>query len=70
MSGKPAGPAADPAVAVVGSLNMDLVIRVPELPGPGESVSGRAAAACLRQGAQASLPTPSELDPLSEPSRP
>ena len=29
-----------PAVAVVGSLNMDLVIRVPELPGPGETVSG------------------------------
>jgi sugar/nucleoside kinase (ribokinase family) len=29
-----------------------------------------AAAACLRQGAQASLPTPSELDTLSEPSRP
>jgi ribokinase len=40
MSGQPAGPAADPAVAVVGSLNMDLVIRVPELPGPGETVSG------------------------------
>jgi ribokinase len=29
-----------------------------------------AAAACLRQGAQASLPTPSELDTLPEPSRP
>jgi ribokinase len=28
------------AVAVVGSLNMDLVVRVPELPGPGETVSG------------------------------
>jgi ribokinase len=28
------------AVAVVGSLNMDLVIRVPVLPGPGETVSG------------------------------
>jgi ribokinase len=40
MSGQPAGPAADPSVAVVGSLNMDLVIRVPELPGPGETVSG------------------------------
>jgi ribokinase len=132
MSGKPAGPAADPAVAVVGSLNMDLVIRVPELPRPGETAPGRAllaslqadgvdrsrvrvvggvpsgtafitvsedgenqivlgpganshltgadvaaqravrvaAAACLRQGAQASLPTPSELDTLSEPSPP
>jgi ribokinase len=40
MSTAPAGPAAAPAVAVVGSLNMDLVIRVPELPGPGETVSG------------------------------
>ena len=28
------------SVAVVGSLNLDLVIRVPELPGPGETVSG------------------------------
>jgi ribokinase len=36
MTGRPAAP----AVAVVGSLNMDLVIRVPELPGPGETVSG------------------------------
>jgi ribokinase len=33
-------PRAGPAVAVVGSLNLDLVIRVPELPGPGETVSG------------------------------
>jgi ribokinase len=40
MTGQPAGPAAALAVAVVGSLNMDLVIRVPELPGPGETVSG------------------------------
>jgi ribokinase len=37
MTGQPAGAL---AVAVVGSLNMDLVIRVPELPGPGETVSG------------------------------
>jgi ribokinase len=29
-----------PAVAVVGSLNLDLVVRVPWLPGPGETVSG------------------------------
>ena len=57
MSGKPAGPAADPAVEVVGSLHMERAVRV-------------AAAACLRKGAQASLPTPSELDTLSEPSRP
>ena len=28
------------SVAVVGSLNLDLVIRVAELPGPGETVSG------------------------------
>jgi ribokinase len=27
-------------VAVVGSLNLDLVVRVPRLPGPGETVSG------------------------------
>jgi ribokinase len=32
--------AAPPAVAVVGSLNLDLVVRVPRLPGPGETVSG------------------------------
>jgi ribokinase len=40
MSGQPAGPAAPPEVAVVGSLNLDLVVRVPRLPGPGETVSG------------------------------
>jgi len=34
------GSAAGPAVAVVGSLNLDLVVRVPKLPGPGETVSG------------------------------
>ena len=28
------------SVAVVGSLNLDLVVRVPQLPGPGETVSG------------------------------
>src|SRR5512133_3399726 len=28
------------SVAVVGSLNLDLVIRVAELPGPGETVTG------------------------------
>jgi ribokinase len=39
VSGPPADPPG-PAVAVVGSLNMDLVIRVPELPGPGETVPG------------------------------
>jgi ribokinase len=40
MSGQPAGVAAAPEVAVVGSLNLDLVVRVPRLPGPGETVSG------------------------------
>jgi ribokinase len=39
VSGRPDGPAG-PAVAVVGSLNLDLVVRVPELPGPGETVVG------------------------------
>jgi ribokinase len=29
-----------PAVVVVGSLNLDLVVRVARLPGPGETVSG------------------------------
>jgi ribokinase len=32
--------AADPEVAVVGSLNLDLVVRVARLPGPGETVTG------------------------------
>lgn len=32
--------AAAPEVAVVGSLNLDLVVRVARLPGPGETVSG------------------------------
>ena len=36
MSGRPAAP----AVAVVGSLNLDLVVRVARLPGPGETVTG------------------------------
>jgi ribokinase len=31
---------AQPAVVVVGSLNLDLVVRVDRLPGPGETVSG------------------------------
>jgi ribokinase len=38
MTGRPAD--GGPAVAVVGSLNLDLVVRVPRLPGPGETVSG------------------------------
>jgi ribokinase len=31
---------AEASIAVVGSLNLDLVVRVPRLPGPGETVSG------------------------------
>jgi ribokinase len=31
---------AEAAIAVVGSLNLDLVVRVSRLPGPGETVSG------------------------------
>jgi ribokinase len=34
-----AGPAA-PRIAVVGSLNMDLIVRTPRLPRPGETLSG------------------------------
>jgi ribokinase len=30
----------EPAIVVVGSLNLDLVVRVDRLPGPGETVSG------------------------------
>jgi ribokinase len=40
VSSQPDGSATAPAVAVVGSLNLDLVIRVAELPGPGETVTG------------------------------
>ena len=36
----PPRPVAAPEVAVVGSLNLDLVVRVARLPGPGETVSG------------------------------
>ncbi|MCW5222046.1 ribokinase [Verminephrobacter aporrectodeae subsp. tuberculatae] len=53
-----------PCIAVVGSLNMDLVLRVRQAPGPGETVladalqtlpggkGGNQAVACARQGAQ------------------
>jgi ribokinase len=40
MSERPAGSGTAPAIAVVGSLNLDLVVRVARLPGPGETVSG------------------------------
>lgn len=33
-----------PSVAVVGSINMDLVVEVPRMPAPGETVAGRSAA--------------------------
>ena len=39
-SGHAAGATTGPEVAVVGSLNLDLVVRVARLPGPGETVSG------------------------------
>jgi ribokinase len=44
MRRQPAGSATAPAVVVVvvGSLNLDLVVRVPRLPGPGETASGGA----------------------------
>jgi len=31
-----------PSVCVIGSLNMDLVVRSPRIPGPGETVLGGA----------------------------
>jgi ribokinase len=40
MRRQPGGSATAPAVVVVGSLNLDLVVRVPRLPGPGETASG------------------------------
>ena len=40
MREQPTGPATAPAIAVVGSLNLDLVVRVSRLPGRGETVSG------------------------------
>jgi ribokinase len=30
-----------PSITIVGSLNMDLVVRVPHLPAPGETILGR-----------------------------
>jgi ribokinase len=67
-----AGPAADvsgnrPVVVVVGSVNADLVVRLPRLPGPGETVldgtfhrggggkGANQAAAAARLGARAIL---------------
>lgn len=56
-----------PRIAVVGSLNMDLVLQVQHAPGPGETVladalllvpggkGGNQAVACARQGAQVFL---------------
>ena len=56
-----------PRIAVVGSLNMDLVLQVQHAPGPGETVladalhlvpggkGGNQAVACARQGARVAL---------------
>ena len=30
-----------PDIVVVGSLNMDLIVRAPRLPRPGETIAGR-----------------------------
>lgn len=66
FSPDPAAPAA-PRIAVLGSLNMDLVIRVPQVPAAGETLEGRSiaylpggkggnqAVSCARQGASVSL---------------
>ena len=60
-------PTHTPRIAVVGSLNMDLVLQVQHAPGPGETVladalhlvpggkGGNQAVACARQGAQVAL---------------
>ncbi|KVM70949.1 ribokinase [Burkholderia gladioli] len=40
MSGTPVSASARGNVAVVGSLNMDLIVRAPRLPKPGETLSG------------------------------
>ena len=60
-------PTHTPRIAVVGSLNMDLVLQVQHAPGPGETVladalhlvpggkGGNQAVACARQGARVAL---------------
>ncbi|WCM93930.1 ribokinase [Acidovorax sp. NCPPB 2350] len=62
-----AAPAAAPRIVVVGSLNMDIVLRVARAPGAGETVMGESlrhipggkggnqAVACARQGAHVQL---------------
>ncbi|MBN3728931.1 ribokinase, partial [Burkholderia sp. Ac-20379] len=40
MSGASLGGRASGRVLVVGSLNMDLVVRAPRLPKPGETLTG------------------------------
>ncbi len=53
MSGTPVSTSARGNVAVVGSLNMDLVVRAPRLPMPGETLGGHALrAGGRRQGRQ------------------
>ncbi|MDA8455441.1 ribokinase [Acidovorax sp. GBBC 3334] len=63
----PNAPAGAPRIAVVGSLNMDIVLRVARAPGAGETVmaeslahipggkGGNQAVACARQGARVQL---------------
>ena len=63
----PASSARTPRIVVLGSLNMDLVLRVPHAPAAGETLQGRSiahipggkggnqAVGCARQGAQVQL---------------
>lgn len=63
----PSSPSSAPCIAVLGSLNMDLVLQVQRAPGAGETVlaqglhyvpggkGGNQAVACARQGAQVHL---------------
>ena len=63
----PAGHAAPPRIVVLGSLNMDIVLRVPHAPAAGETLLGRSidhipggkganqAVSCAREGAQVAM---------------
>ncbi len=70
--------AAGPRITVVGSINLDLVVRVEHLPRPGETVSAGAferipggkganqAVACARLGAQVTMVGAVGRDPFAE----